>query len=292
MTDSSATKAAWAAGKPLPYGHDYLKSGVVRSDPPRTWRVGRLLDTPANRMMAPQDRAYHEDIESRSVYESFTVEDAGRGRRHIATYDTPAEAERVARRHNRELAKFSIPRALAFWTGPIGPAAWQWTLAIGWRPDLSRPFDVVPARFAVEVTHRMDMMARADRRPTRPRWRIRFRSDFDLIERRIQYRAVARHLVNQLVNGNVTRWTLASHEERLERVYTDIYGAGWRFQYGDGNYSCDCNRYLFFERAGGRGLGDDDPIHDDRGCGETDYVVERIVRVDTGEVLIEGDPRG
>lgn len=74
------------------------------------------------------------------------------------------------------------------------------------------------------------------------------------------------------------------------RIHKDEYGNNPRYQWGDGNYSCDCNRYLFFERAGGRS-GDDDPLDDDRGCSEADYVVERIVRAGTGEVLIEGDPR-
>lgn len=230
----SRGRTAYDPAQEAPITHDQPKRArdirlpgrVVQTDPPGTWRVGRLLDTPANRMMAPQDRAYHEDIESRSVYEGFTVEDAGRGRRHIATYDTPAEAQRVVRHHNRELAKFTIPRAVAFMSGPIGPNARQWTLAFGWRPDLAKQFEIVPARFALEVTRRRPFRDRfvtrdgvtVERGSLAGGWRIRVRSDFDLIEQRIQYRAIGRHLVNRLVKGNVTRWTLAAEEERLERL--------------------------------------------------------------------------
>lgn len=74
------------------------------------------------------------------------------------------------------------------------------------------------------------------------------------------------------------------------RVCRDIdTRGGWRFQWSENNYSCDCNRYLFFERAGAR---ETDPMDDEYECGEGAYAVERIVDVATGEVLIEGDPRG
>lgn len=48
------------------------------------------------------------------------------------------------------------------------------------------------------------------------------------------------------------------------------------FIWTDGNYGCDCNRYLFFERAHGR-----DPDFDDGECGDTAY---SIVAID-GKVL-------
>lgn len=112
----------------------------------------------------------------------------------------------------------SYPRAVALWRGPIGPGAFQWTLVFGWRPDLAKPFDIVPVRFAVEVSRRIDLMAQADFRPGRRRWRIRFRSDFDLIERRIQYRAVARWLVHKLVGPNPTMYDYWFHEGRLEGI--------------------------------------------------------------------------
>lgn len=197
---------------------------VVRTDPPGTWRVGKLLDTPANRMMAPQDRAYHEDIESRSVYESFTVEDAGRGRRHIATYDTAAEAQRAVRRHNRELAKFTLPSAFVFRRGPIGVGAHRWMLAFGWRPDLAKPFEIVPARFAIEVTRRRDLVGyytdgkRVTPRRLRAGWHVQFRSDWGLIESRIAYRWIGRYLVNRLVKGRMNKWALQDEETRLEQL--------------------------------------------------------------------------
>lgn len=39
------------------------------------------------------------------------------------------------------------------------------------------------------------------------------------------------------------------------RVYKETYPfdrEGLEFQYGEGNYSCDCNRQLFFDRAAGK----------------------------------------
>lgn len=38
------------------------------------------------------------------------------------------------------------------------------------------------------------------------------------------------------------------------------------FMWTEGNYGCDCNRHLFFERAKGR-----EPDDDECGCGETRY---------------------
>lgn len=61
---------------------------------------------------------------------------------------------------------------------------------------------------------------------------------------------------------------------------------GWKFQWSDGNYGCDCNRYLYFERAGGV----EPPDDDDRPCTEGQYVIDRIVDVATGHVLCEGEP--
>ena len=45
------------------------------------------------------------------------------------------------------------------------------------------------------------------------------------------------------------------------------------FQWSEGNYSCDCNRALFFARAGG------EPEHD-VDCGEELYAVHAILRED------------
>ena len=40
------------------------------------------------------------------------------------------------------------------------------------------------------------------------------------------------------------------------------------FIWTEGNYACDCNRFLFFERAGGREPGDDEGP-----CGHTGYTL-------------------
>jgi hypothetical protein len=62
---------------------------------------------------------------------------------------------------------------------------------------------------------------------------------------------------------------------------------GWRFQWGEGNYSCDCSRHGFFQHAAGNA----NSTGDTHCCGRTAYTVVKIVDADTGAVLIDGDPR-
>src|SRR5689334_15778879 len=52
------------------------------------------------------------------------------------------------------------------------------------------------------------------------------------------------------------------------------------FIWREGNFSCDCNRSLFFRLAKGE---DVDTM--DATCGDGRYVVEQIVRVSNGEVV-------
>lgn len=83
--------------------------------------------------------------------------------------------------------------------------------------------------------------------------------------------------------------TIRREVDGLERVYRDTaIRDGWEWQWSEGNYGCDCNRHLFFERAGGS-----DPYADpayEGECGESRYAVTKIVEAETGETLIEGDP--
>lgn len=59
---------------------------------------------------------------------------------------------------------------------------------------------------------------------------------------------------------------------------------GTRFQWTDGNYACDCNRALFFMRAGG-----EQPAWDGGGeCGMTRYAVLSIT-MPNGKVLDDID---
>lgn len=55
------------------------------------------------------------------------------------------------------------------------------------------------------------------------------------------------------------------------RIYEDAgdYDIDW--VWNEGNYGCDCNRFLFFERAGGK---DFDDIKDCPPCGTELYSVE------------------
>lgn len=54
------------------------------------------------------------------------------------------------------------------------------------------------------------------------------------------------------------------------RVTVDEYWSG-NFQWQDGNYSCDCNRCLFFERAGGG-----NPPNCEFECSDGKYTVVKV----------------
>lgn len=57
------------------------------------------------------------------------------------------------------------------------------------------------------------------------------------------------------------------------------------YHWGMGNYGCDCNRHLFFERADGK------ESDCDQECGETEYLIDRVVAADGKSIIYEGDPR-
>lgn len=73
------------------------------------------------------------------------------------------------------------------------------------------------------------------------------------------------------------------------RVYHDtglVDIEGDRFSdyiWEEGNFSCDCNRRIFFRRAGNE---DEGGMHT---CGQDAYVVEKIVRCDTGTIVYADD---
>ncbi len=72
------------------------------------------------------------------------------------------------------------------------------------------------------------------------------------------------------------------NEDGVIRAYE--YDGGWEGHSGylwlEGNYSCDCNRHLFFQRAAGE---DDGEVH----CGSTAYTILKF-ELASGEV-VEGD---
>ncbi len=56
------------------------------------------------------------------------------------------------------------------------------------------------------------------------------------------------------------------------------------FMWSEGNYGCDCNRYLFFERAGCHEPTDEESeLHCN--CGEDRYTVLCIVDMETGKTI-------
>jgi hypothetical protein len=73
------------------------------------------------------------------------------------------------------------------------------------------------------------------------------------------------------------------NSDGVVRSYFDSYEWQGDYMWTDGNYSCDCNRYLFFMRAAGEDEGD---LIADR-CGDGGYSV-RITDA-RGNVLYEDD---
>lgn len=78
------------------------------------------------------------------------------------------------------------------------------------------------------------------------------------------------------------------NSDGVERTYRDMDellrddGETWSdYMWRDGNWSCDCNRYLFFQRAAG-----EEEIDDDGPCGHDAYTVW-IVNPADGSIIYD-----
>lgn len=73
------------------------------------------------------------------------------------------------------------------------------------------------------------------------------------------------------------------NSDGLVRVYHDDtpWEEGSDFLWLDGNYSCDCNRYLFFQRSA------DEPEIDNPACGDTAYSIVKFVLADGSEIAVK-----
>lgn len=58
------------------------------------------------------------------------------------------------------------------------------------------------------------------------------------------------------------------------------------FIWQEGNFSCDCNRAIFFSEAGGQGVDEDK-----QPCGKDRFLLEKITRKSDGQVLYEEHQR-
>lgn len=78
---------------------------------------------------------------------------------------------------------------------------------------------------------------------------------------------------------------VATGETRIHHddwILPDEEGFSSRFVWADGNFACDCNRKLFFERAAGI-----EPEDDDTPCGDDGYAV--TIKDSAGNVLYADD---
>jgi hypothetical protein len=66
------------------------------------------------------------------------------------------------------------------------------------------------------------------------------------------------------------------------RKHLDKFPWDGDYMWADGNYSCDCNRHLFFERAAGA-----EPPWDEGKCGDEAYAVR--IEDDNGKELYRDD---
>jgi len=72
-------------------------------------------------------------------------------------------------------------------------------------------------------------------------------------------------------------------EERWVESLESWDDAG-KFMWTEGNYGCDCNRHLFFDRAAGR-----EPEADELICGETRYTAVCAELTDGTQIQLDGD---
>ncbi len=80
--------------------------------------------------------------------------------------------------------------------------------------------------------------------------------------------------------------TLRRNSDGLERSFdeeVEAYNGAICFAWTQGNYSCDCNRHIFFERAAGVESKDADEM-----CGDERYTLIGVV-VD-GETVAKDEP--
>ncbi len=63
--------------------------------------------------------------------------------------------------------------------------------------------------------------------------------------------------------------------------HRDDWQGAYSFIFEDGDYKCDCNRALFFERA----KTGDDSIWVDCECGNSLYRLDKLVVRETGEII-------
>jgi hypothetical protein len=70
--------------------------------------------------------------------------------------------------------------------------------------------------------------------------------------------------------------------EDCTSIWLDSDGYTNDFMWSEGNYSCDCNRQLFFTDALGKPRSDLDKLV----CGVTRYLV-KATRLDTGETVFD-----
>ena len=69
-----------------------------------------------------------------------------------------------------------------------------------------------------------------------------------------------------------------THDPFDNEFYNNGFGT---YLWSEGNYSCDCNRSLFLYCYAENGTGK----YKDYPCGEGNIIIDKIVRVDTGEIL-------
>ena len=87
--------------------------------------------------------------------------------------------------------------------------------------------------------------------------------------------------MTSLVTVEIARVSDGLMRAMRDELVLDDDGKPDAWVWSDGNYQCDCNRQIFFERAGGSAV--DSLVHFE--CGDSRYLVR--VMLDDGTVLYD-----
>lgn len=86
------------------------------------------------------------------------------------------------------------------------------------------------------------------------------------------------------ITARITSTKTGETRDYLTKLYTTVDYDGI-FQWEEGNYSCDCNRYIFFENVIGRTY--QDITEEERPCSDGLFTVE-LIRDSDNVVIYSG----
>ncbi len=83
----------------------------------------------------------------------------------------------------------------------------------------------------------------------------------------------------------VVRLRRVSDGKEVDVVQEGAWDDAADWLWNEGNYGCDCNRAIWFDRATGMSEGEIQAV--ERECGDGDYLIERVT--EDGKVVDDGE---